>query len=406
MDVKEQRGLVIAATSRIVPENGLLRVPSQSRPGKDYFVNVHLQTCTCDDHKNGSKCKHIYAGEIAIRRETRPDVNLSDFKDFTLPERKTYTQNWPAYNLAQTTEKHRFLILLRDLTKNLVKVEHRPGRRRVPLSDSVFATAYKVYSTVSTRRFMCDLKDAHKKGFISQPIHYNSICAFLEWDYLTKVLTELIQQSSMPLAAIEVDFAADSTGFSTSRFVRWFDHKYGVTRPGHDWVKAHIMTGVTTNIVTAIEIRGRNAGDAPLFRPLVATTKKNFTMREVSADGAYSSVDNIEAAHEAGATPFIPFEADASDKRGGLWEKNLLFYRLKQPEFKEHYHKRSNVESTFNMIKAKFRDHVRSRTDVAMKNEVLAKVLCHNICCLIQSQCELGIEPLFWSAEEKKEVVS
>jgi hypothetical protein len=48
------------------------------------------------------------------------------------------------------------------------------------------------------------------------------------------------------------------------------------------------------------------------------------------------------------------------------------------------------------MIKAKFRDHIRSRTDTAMKNEALCKVLCHNICCLIMSQAELGIEPIFW----------
>jgi hypothetical protein len=31
-----------------------------------------------------------------------------------------------------------------------------------------------------------------------------------------------------------------------------------------------------------------------------------------------------------------------------------------------------------------------------MKNEVLCKFLCHNICVVIQSQCELGIEPVFW----------
>jgi hypothetical protein len=30
-----------------------------------------------------------------------------------------------------------------------------------------------------------------------------------------------------------------------------------------------------------------------------------------------------------------------------------------------------------------------------MKNEVLCKVLCHNICCVIQSHYELGIEPVF-----------
>ena len=48
------------------------------------------------------------------------------------------------------------------------------------------------------------------------------------------------------------------------------------------------------------------------------------------------------------------------------------------------------------MIKSKFRDHVRSKTDVAMINEMLCKILCHNICCLIQAMYELGIEPTFW----------
>jgi len=59
--------------------------------------------------------------------------------------------------------------------------------------------------------------------------------------------------------------------------------------------------------------------------------------------------------------------------------------------------KRSNVESTFSMIKRKFGDAVRSRTDVAMVNETLCKVLAHNLCVLIQEQCELGIETEFWA---------
>jgi hypothetical protein len=32
-----------------------------------------------------------------------------------------------------------------------------------------------------------------------------------------------------------------------------------------------------------------------------------------------------------------------------------------------------------------------------MKNEVLAKILCHNICCLISAIYELGIAPTFWT---------
>jgi hypothetical protein len=31
-----------------------------------------------------------------------------------------------------------------------------------------------------------------------------------------------------------------------------------------------------------------------------------------------------------------------------------------------------------------------------MTSEVLCKILCRNICCLIQAVYELGIEPTFW----------
>ena len=66
-----------------------------------------------------------------------------------------------------------------------------------------------------------------------------------------------------------------------------------------------------------------------------------------------------------------------------------------------HYHKRSNVESTFSMMKRKFGDAVRSKSDTAMVNEVLCKVLAHNLCVLNQEECELGTEAMFGDREEK-----
>ena len=50
------------------------------------------------------------------------------------------------------------------------------------------------------------------------------------------------------------------------------------------------------------------------------------------------------------------------------------------------------------MIKGKFGDAVLSKSDTGMVNEALCKVLAHNICVVIASIHELGIEPAFASA--------
>lgn len=56
------------------------------------------------------------------------------------------------------------------------------------------------------------------------------------------------------------------------------------------------------------------------------------------------------------------------------------------------------AETMFHIIKSKFGDSARSNIEVAQVNEVPLKVLCHNICVVIQEMFELGIEPNFFSA--------
>lgn len=403
MDEREQRGLAIATHCKISQKGGVWLVPSQSGMGR-YTVCLDPENphCTCPDHETrGCKCKHIYAAEYAVRRERHADGSETITETVTLTKttRKTYPQNWKAYNAAQTHEKAKFQDLLRDLCDGVTEEQQvGAGRPKLPLGDAIFCACFKIYSTVSCRRFMTDLREACDKSYIRRVPHFNSIFNYLENPKLTPILRGMIEESSRPLAAVEQDFAADSSGFTTSRFVRWFDHKYGTVRAEHEWVKCHLMCGVKTNVVTAVEIHGKLAQDSPLMPALVQATRKNFTMREVSGDKAYGSKSNYAAIEAAGATPFIPFkEKIHKGLGGGLWTKMYHYFQFRREDFLGHYHKRSNVESTFSMIKAKFRDHVRSKTDVAMVNEVLCKILCHNLCCLIQEFYELGITANFWA---------
>lgn len=397
MDLREQRGMELAATRIIRKKQGIWSVPSQSGNGK-YEVNIQMTSCTCLDHEiRGVKCKHIYAVSFVMQREQNTDGSTTITESLTITEaRQTYPQNWTAYNQAQTHEQDRFQVLLADLCSGLVTNVPKTGRRPLPLSDAVFGIVFKVYSTVSQRRFVSDLREAHKRGFISKVPHFNSISNYLENPDLTSTLQNLITQSSLPLKSVEVDFAVDSSGFTTCRFSRWFDHKYGTVRQEHDWVKCHLMCGVKTNIVTAVEILGRYTSDTKVLPTLATSTATNFQLREVSADKGYASRENTDTIVNLGATPFISFKSQHRGSGGGNWERMYHYFQFKKTEFLQHYHKRSNVESTFSMMKRKFGDSLRSKTDVAMVNETLCKVLCHNLVVLIHEIGELGIDPVFW----------
>ncbi len=111
------------------------------------------------------------------------------------------------------------------------------------------------------------------------------------------------------------------------------------------------------------------------------------------------SADNIDAVFAVGGTPYIAFKSNSSGAVGGLFQKMFHYYAANREEYMAHYHKRSNVESVMSMVKAKFGDAVRSKNEAAMKNEALCKLLAHNLCCLIMSQVELGIEPVFWGGD-------
>ena len=403
MEPREQRGMELAATRTIRKTGSGWIVPSQTGSGT-YRVNLmqRTATCTCPDFETrGVRCKHIYAATFVLRREQNADGSVTVTRSLTLSasEQVTYPQPWAAYNDAQTNEKDKFQSLLFDLCRGVNQPQiKKNGRPSIPLSDAIFSVTFKVYSTVSARRFMSDLRDAQGKGFIGKTPHYNSIFNYLENPELTPILRNLITESSLPLKSVESDFAVDSSGFTTSRFTRWFDHKYGQVREQHDWVKCHLMCGVKTNIVTAVEIHERNTNDSPVLPSLAVATAHNFTLKEVSADKGYASRANMEAISNLGATPFISFKANSRPNGGGTWDKMFHYFQFMREEFLQHYHKRSNVESTFSMMKRKFGDSLRSKTDVAMVNETLCKVLCHNICCLISAMYELGIEPTFLSA--------
>src|SRR3989338_8725557 len=403
---RKERGMAIAQTCRIMKrERGGYIVPSQSGDGA-YIVSYenYKPQCECPDFEKkgilGVKCKHIWAVEITINKKIHPDGTV----EITQTMKKTYPQNWSAYNKAQTEEAETFMKLLYNLTEEIYK-PYSFGRPSLNLGESIFCSALKVYSTLSSRRVASNYQTALDKKYITHKPHFNAVSKLLNKEEMTSVLLELIETSSMPLKSIETDFAVDSSGFGTSRFDRWFSFKYGKEIDSRIWIKCHLMNGVKTHIVTGVKITKTYSHDSKEFCGLVEKTAENFSIKEVSADKAYSSRDNIEAVAKLGGIAFITFRSNVTGKQRGskLWGKMYHFFMLNREEFLQHYHKRSNIETVFHMIKAKFGDSVRSKNYIAQVNEVLLKILCHNICVVIQEMHELGIEPDFCTESKETE---
>jgi transposase len=399
---REERGRQIAMMGKIKQLGSRYVVPSQSGGASNYLVDLVDERCTCPDYELRRKpCKHIEAAYYSIVWSSEMNSVAGE------PERakrKTYPRDWSAYNSAQVNEGSYVEKLLRALCDGIEQPPRKPGpgRNPVPLRDAAFAAVMKVYSLKSQRRAQSDLANSVSKGNLGRVAHFNTISNFLAEEASTQILISLIEESSKPLASLEMgQFAIDSTGFSTVTYDRWFEQKHGKLAAEHAWVKLHVAVGTKTHVITAVKVT--QAADCPQLPALLGQTMRNFTVRELSADKAYSSKANLEMLESVGVEPFIPFKVNAQiDPKRPVWSRYLTEFLLNQERFLPHYHRRSNVETVIAMIKAKFGASVRSKTTTAQVNEVLAKCLLHNLCCIVEAIFNSGLVPSFWGDQPLK----
>jgi transposase len=402
---RKQRGFELAKVSKITEKNGVWQVPSATSLNKTYQVELMLEgaKCTCEDYKErGLKCKHYFAVQYILTKTTNRDGTTT----ITQTKRITYPQNWKAYDLATEQQKELYQKLLNDLCNTIQEKPYTFGRPKMPMRDMVFASALKVYSTFSLRRFGTDKKEAQSKGYLVKAPDYSTVAKYMESEEMTPILKELLQISALPLKAVENDsFSIDSSGFSPHKFSRWFDHKWGAKGKEVDkklFYKAHIVVGNKTHIICNAEVTTQFVSDYVMLPQLVQEVKQNFNVNELDADKAYSGRPNFDLLEKLGIVPMIPFKSDATPNPRGhshIWRDMYNYFTYNREAFLMRYHQRSNVESAFFMIKSKFSDYVRSKTDTACINEILLKLISHNICVVIQETFELGIQANFTRGE-------
>ena len=109
MEPREIKGLEIAAKTKLTRKgkSNIWLVPSQSNKQEKYTVALDAEkpsALAAITNSRNDRCKHIFAVEYTIQREQTADGQTITTETLKVT-RKTYTQNWPAYNAAQTEEK-------------------------------------------------------------------------------------------------------------------------------------------------------------------------------------------------------------------------------------------------------------------------------------------------------------
>ena len=129
IQIRKQKGYGIANKIKIVEQNGIWFVPSQSRNKlHKVILGLNRSTCTCEDFtERRLRCKHIFAVEISISKK------LNKRNSSTIIT-KELNYDWANYTKAQTEEGRIFKELLKDLVANVSEpIKEGAGRPRVPL---------------------------------------------------------------------------------------------------------------------------------------------------------------------------------------------------------------------------------------------------------------------------------
>lgn len=394
MDLRRQKALQLLKNGKIKKLKDGFAVQSQNSQ-RYYFVDKGY-SCTCPDCQLNKTpvCKHSQAVKYYLGIEKADGT--------TEKVRLTYKQAWSAYNQAQNSEIKQFEILL----SNLLECVNEPtrngaGRPSLSLREALFCSVKKVYSQMSSRRAKGLFNEAKEKEIIKKSPHFNAVSKLLNKEKTTKMLEELVSLSATPLRNIEHTWLADSSGFRTNSYSQYCQEKHGKSRE-NNWLKMHIVCGQKTNVISSVKItksHGVGSGDCPQFIPMMEQTHQaGFTIGTAMADKAYLSRENYSLIDSFCGEALIPFKNNSTGKprgKGQIWRKMFNYFQLNQEEFMQRYFARNNVETTFHMIKSKLGDSIKSKNFVAQKNELLCKVLAHNIMVLIQEVHELGITAQF-----------
>lgn len=288
---------------------------------------------------------------------------------------------------------------------NIPKPKRKIGRPPANISDQIKYAILKVYNKSTFRKIFSFSTIYANSGYTTKLLRRTSIDKVFIDEKYTPHLEEIYRNLSNLLIPFENSFAIDSTGFSNRYNSRWVQVRLDFQKH-KAFSKLHIICGTHTHIITEVKVTDGKASDSPYLKELLGKTAERFKIKRFCADSGYLSRENVQAVEDVEARPLImPKKNSVRASKGyPAWLRMMHVYEDNPARFHKEYHLRSNVETVFSMMKTTLLDGISGKTETSQKNELLIRVICHNISVIIDAIFRFGLDPYNPRKQPNKEV--
>lgn len=179
--------------------------------------------------------------------------------------------------------------------------------------------------------------------------------------------------------------AGDATGFSTKRYVKWYDARKR-RKKRKAFRKLHDIVHVKSKAILSMHVTNGTRNDSPYLKMMLKSIP--YGEGDLCLDRAYLSRENCNLIAKKGRTPYIKPKSSTRVKARGsqAWRSMIRLYRADREEFDKHYHKRSIAEVPYSVIKRVFGYTLTSLRWITQRIELFIKVIIYNIDIAIKEQ--------------------
>ena len=184
--------------------------------------------------------------------------------------------------------------------------------------------------------------------------------------------------------------AGDSTGYSDSSFVRWYDVRIDSVKTKRGWVKLHSIIDIRARVVPDYLVTASNVAGIIGLRSMLARFKGGAG--HFCLDSAYLARDVCNTISKMSMVPRIrPKSSTIHNAIDNQAWREMADLSVQDPDtFKSEHHQRNIIEAVFGAIKKMYGNHTRCHKQENQCREIAIRIICYNIELVARSKARDG----------------